>query len=83
VAEACGLIGGLVTLALLFKLFFSDLSEFGEAIRFWFTPEIVSMFRGEWGQDWWAEVKLGLWLGIGGFVGFGVYAMVANQLAAS
>ncbi len=36
--------------------------EFLEALRFWATPDLVSMFRGEWEADWEAEMKLGLWL---------------------
>ena len=25
----------------------------------------ISWFQGEWGEDWWAEMKLSLWLGCG------------------
>jgi hypothetical protein len=34
---------------------------FVEAVRFWATPDWLSMFRGEWEADWEAEMKLGLW----------------------
>ena len=82
-AEACGIIGGVLTLALLFRLFFRDFEEFGEAIRFWFTPEIVSIFRGEWSQDWFAELKLTVWLALGGIVGFAIYEVVADHIAST
>jgi len=82
-AEACGVAAGMVTLVLSFKLFFRDLSAFGDALRFWFTPDVISMFRGEWGEDFFAELKLGLWLFLGGLVGTGVYAVVADQLSSS
>jgi len=39
-------------------VFFDDWRGFWEAIRYWLTPDIVSMFRGEWGEDTWQEMKL-------------------------
>jgi len=39
---------------------FSDWGEFWECVRFWLTPDVISLFRGEWGEDWWAEMKLGV-----------------------
>jgi hypothetical protein len=35
--------------------------RFLEAIRFWFTPEIISALRGRFWDDWWAEGKLLWW----------------------
>lgn len=40
---------------------FNSWDEFGEAIRFWITPDLFSAFRGEFVNDWWAELKLGVW----------------------
>ena len=76
--EAIGIIAGIAVLFLLFRPLFGDASGFWECIRFWFTPDIFSLFRGEWGQDWWAEMKLGFWLFCGGVVGFAVYNGVAK-----
>lgn len=56
---------GLATVAALFRVFFSGMSDFLDAVRFWFTPNILSLFRGESTQDWWAEMKLALWIGSG------------------
>jgi hypothetical protein len=51
----------LVMAAALFRLFFKDLPDFIECLRFYFQPNIISLFRGEWEQDWWASLKLGVW----------------------
>ena len=71
---ALSIAAGLLTLALLFKPFFGDLGGFLECLRFWLTPDIFSLFRGEWAEDWWAEMKLGMWLICGVAVGFAAYA---------
>lgn len=36
--------------------------DFAEAIRFWFTPDVWSLFKGEYWDDCWAEAKLGFWI---------------------
>jgi len=43
-------------------IFFRTWDDFWESVRFWLTPDILSLFRGEWGEDWWGEMKLGLWI---------------------
>ena len=79
-AEVCGIAAGGVVLALLFKPFFGDWGGFWDCVRFWFTPDIISLFCGEWEEDRWAEMKLGLWLVCGGIVGFAVYSGVSKLL---
>jgi hypothetical protein len=79
--EAIGIIAGLVVLVLLFKPFFGDMTGFWECVRFWLTPDIISLFRGEWGEDWLAEMKLGLWLACGGGAGFAVYTGLTKLLS--
>ncbi len=44
------------------KLFYADLEDFFDAIRFWLTPDIISAFRGEYWDDAWEEMKLFLFL---------------------
>jgi hypothetical protein len=44
-------------------LFFGDWDEFLESLWFWITPDIISLFRGEWEQDWWAEIRFWFWIG--------------------
>jgi hypothetical protein len=51
----------LLMAAALWRLFFKDLPDFVECLRFYFQPNIISLFRGEWQQDWWASLKLGVW----------------------
>ena len=65
---------GIGVLALLFKPFFGSSGEFMERVRYYFTPDITSMFQGEL-EDWWSSMKLAFWLvsgvvcGIATFVG--------------
>jgi len=80
-AEASGFIAGIIVLALLFKPVFGDASQFWECVRFWFTPDVFSLFRGEWAADRWAEMKLGFWLLCGAAAGFGAYAGVTQLLS--
>ncbi len=37
---------------------FRDWGEFWECIKYSLTPDIVSLFRGEWAEDRWAQMKL-------------------------
>lgn len=65
---------GLATAFLLFKPFFNDCEKFGECIRYWLTPDIVSMIRGEWAEDQWASMKLFLYVGLS--IGSGILTAV-------
>jgi hypothetical protein len=47
---------------LAYRVIFRDAEEFLESLRFWLTPDILSAFRGEFWEDWWAEMKLGLFV---------------------
>ena len=47
---------------LFWRWIFKCWEGFMECVRFWLTPDIVSMFRGEYGQDWVSELKLGWWI---------------------
>jgi hypothetical protein len=40
------------------RVVFGSWENFGECLRFWFTPDIFSMLRGEFTEDAWAEFKL-------------------------
>ena len=46
------------------RWFFGGWEGFWECIRFWFTPDMWSMFQGEWADDLVAELKLGAFFGI-------------------
>ncbi|MGI0116506.1 hypothetical protein [Zooshikella sp. RANM57] len=62
-----------LTLWAMYKLLFGDKDELIECIKFWFTPDIISMFRGTYWEDHWAEFKIFIWLGSAGVVAYGVY----------
>ena len=66
---------GLGTAAALWMLFFSDLDDFLECIRFWLTPDLWSWYKDEASEDWWAELRFGLWLLISAGVGLAVYRL--------
>ncbi len=57
----------------MYRIVFSDKDDFIGCVKFWFTPDIVSMFRGEYWDDHWAELKLIIWAGVSFAVGYGVY----------
>lgn len=58
---------------ILYKLLFDDLDEFLHCVKFWLTPDIISLFRGQYYEDMWAEIKLILWLAITIGCGYGIY----------
>ena len=58
------------------KILFGSWTDFGEAVRFWFTPDIFSMFRGEYMDDWAAELKLGLFIVVCGGCVYAEYLLI-------
>ena len=63
----------LLTAVPLYMLLFKDWDDFLESVKFWLMPDIISMFRGKYWEDAWAELKLLVWLGISIGVGALVY----------
>lgn len=67
----------------LFHVFFDDMEDLGEAFRYSLTPDIISLFRGEWMEDYWQSMKLGLYLllvlGAGVLTWLGVYQLVQKR----
>jgi hypothetical protein len=59
-------------------LFFHDWDEFGEAIFFWFKPDLWSMMDGTFWEDWMAEMKLGLLGALVIGMGFAEYHFLAG-----
>lgn len=57
-----------------YKLLFDNLDEFVDCVKFWLTPDIISLFRGQFYVDMWAEMKLILWLVVTVGCGYGMYA---------
>ena len=73
VAIILAVVAGVGAMVALFKPLFGDKDELLRCIKFWLTPDIVSLFRGQYGEDRWAEMKLGLWLVAGGICGAAAY----------
>ncbi|MBM81667.1 MAG: hypothetical protein CMJ78_13895 [Planctomycetaceae bacterium] len=71
IVTACGI--GMAVLTLLFKPFFGNWEEFADCVRFWFTPDLFSLVRGEAVHDFVAELKLGIWFFCGGGCGYAAY----------
>ena len=69
-----GVIAGAGVLALLFKPFFGDRDGFIDCVKFWIKPDIFSLFSGQYFEDRWSEMKLGLWIFCGAITVLGVYA---------
>jgi hypothetical protein len=61
--QALGLALGAAALAAIisFKIFFDDMYDFKECLRFQFQPDWLSLWRGEWWDDKWASIKMLLW----------------------
>ena len=68
--EFCAILSGILVWTLMFIPMFNNANGFWGCVRFWLTPDVFSLFHGEWTEDWWAELKLGLWFSSGIFAGF-------------
>lgn len=66
------IVAAVLVAAALYRLFFTDSADFLECLRFYFTPNIISWFRGEARQDRRASAKLGLWASISVAMGVAV-----------
>jgi len=71
----CGVLAGSFMAYILYRLLFNTKQDFMECVRYWFTPDILSMIKGNYFEDSWAELKLLLWAVPSIAVGYGVYGM--------
>ena len=58
------------------KVMFGGWAEFWDAIKFWFTPDVLSMLKGEYADDFWAEMKIGLFIVLCGVCVFGEFTLI-------
>ena len=71
------IVAALTALKYSFKFFFNNTDELLDCIKFWFTPDIISIFRNEYERDWWSELKLFIWSLTGVLVGYATYQFLA------
>ncbi|WP_223787041.1 hypothetical protein [Marinicella meishanensis] len=72
------ILAGLTVMRFTFRWFFDDWQDLAENLRHWFTPEVISVMRGEWGDSLWAELRLFIWLGLGVLGGYGCYRFLLS-----
>ena len=75
---AISIAAGVIIAALLFRLFFKGFSDFIECLRFYFQPNIISLFRGELVDDFWGSLRLGVWVVLSLIVTVGTYVKVGQ-----
>jgi hypothetical protein len=63
----------LPTCLLVGKFMFGDWDGFLYSLRMLIQPDLVSLFRGEWVEDWWETIKFILFLILCAAVVFGWY----------
>lgn len=44
------------------KLFFGSIAGFFDCLRWLLMPDIISLLRGQWGEDQWATLKICVYL---------------------
>lgn len=59
---------------------FREWEEFWECIRFWLTPDWLSAFRGEFGEDMWSEMRLFFWVVLCGLAIYGEWYVIAHMI---
>lgn len=58
---AASIVVGLLAGWLLFRIFFNDFEDFTQCIGYWLTPDIFLVFKGEWTEGHWAQLKLSIY----------------------
>ena len=71
---------GVVAALVLFRVFFSDLDNFFECLRFYFQPDWLSAFRGEWVEDKWSTMKLFVWVCLSAAAGILFYGYTGGSV---
>ena len=79
VAIIIGVLAGIGMLWLTFRLMFPSNDEFAESVKYSFTPNLISLFKGEYGKDVMAELRLVGWIFFGGVIGF-MAALIVDGL---
>jgi hypothetical protein len=64
---------GLCVLALSYRIVFSDYDDFCECMSYALQPDIYSWYKGDLGEDWWAEMRIFIWIAVSAAAGYGVH----------
>ncbi|HEX8988358.1 MAG TPA: hypothetical protein VF816_10380 [Rhodocyclaceae bacterium] len=64
----------------LVRALFGGRDGFGEAIRYWFIPDLYSFLVNKYFDDMWAEFRLWLWLALCVGCVITEYVVIANAL---
>ncbi len=75
-----GLAVALIAGQLLFRVFFEDSEDFWECVRYSFTPDVFSLFKGEYWEDKLKSLKLGVFLVICAGAGYLVFSGLDDWL---
>jgi hypothetical protein len=59
---------------------FSTWEDFFECIKYWLMPDIISWFRGEATEDFFAELKLLVWVVLCGVAVWGEYRLLESYV---
>ncbi|MCH4887807.1 hypothetical protein EZV73_09495 [Acidaminobacter sp. JC074] len=60
-----------------FNFMFESMEDFNESLRYVFTPDIFSLFKGEYMRDYLGELKIGMFLMICGVLVFLEYYLIS------
>ena len=66
-----GVIVFILTAGVLFNMVFSSKDDFIDSVKYYFTPDVWSVFKGEFHQDFVAQGKLFIWLALSCLAGYG------------
>lgn len=61
---------------IIFNTIFRSMDDFTESMRYVFTPDLFSLFRGEYTKDYFGELKISAFLGLSGLTVFLEYSFI-------
>ncbi len=59
---------------------FDGWAGFLECVKYWLMPDIISLARGEWGEDAWAEMKLLYWIVLCAATTYGIHWILQTYI---
>jgi hypothetical protein len=62
----------------IFRMMFTSMDDFYESLRYVFTPDILSLFRGEYIDDWYGEMKVQFFVVLCGVLIFAEYTAISK-----